>query len=379
MAGTIRGRIDCLINDLQGNRNATVIWSHIYGLVATIPGVKIEALGYGSGGTGTDPWDGANPIGTGGFFVARWAQATLGNDYYMMVVVGTTPAGGGVPSPAILLGGGTLSSSTSICQVGIQVAVGIGGVDPNPFNTTKNADGTDTYSTPIMTTPSGGSNVLGAPRSNFVAGADETLRNNFAEIANVFSTSAARFSVVVDDDSIMTAFDATDSGVLNHMMWAGRFVKNPAIDSAGSGYDHPLALASVLSSPNFSTALGDDNGAVISPNTGKATQQSARLLLTLPGGAGVLNTDIFPDSEAGGIYSIFPVDIYAALNAAGGYRGRSDFLHASFNIPTYDTTQDRNFISLGSATNNDEKIMMPWDGTTAPQSTATRAGVSFTR
>lgn len=377
MAGTIRGRIDCLLNASNARNNVTDAFVHIYNLVTTIPGVTIVSLGYGTGGTGMDFHDGAAPPGDGAFFVARFAASTIGNDFWVMVILGSTTTGGGVPSPAVLFGGTTASSFYGL--LGISAARGIGG-DGMPYNVTTNADGTDTYAHPIMQAPSvGGTNVMGIPRSNHILSEDNTNKNNFLQIVQASSASNCRFSVVVDDDNILIAWDTGDTGSVDRITWVGRFKENPALDAAGAGYDHPIAGVSVDSNINLNSSVGNDSGGVLSPDTTLALSQAAVVMLTNPGGNAtfVAAATAFPDVEGGALYTFFPIDIWALGNNQGGYRGRSDFLFCTFGMPTYDTDAGLNYMALGGSIVS-ENLLLPWDGTTIPQSTTNRNGVAFT-
>jgi len=375
MAGTIRGLIEQNISNVGVSRieRASVIFTNLYNLFVSHPGVTIVALSYGSGGTGTDYYDGAAPFGDNAFFVARMEpNAGRAWPYYIFVKVGGTLTSAALTGLNLASTGGGVPAAGAGAVL-FQTAVGIGG-DLNPWNGTTNADGSDTHPAQIWKIPVGGSNVIVLPSRNRGGGADGVNKNSAHEIYyfhSGMSDSSHRYHFLMDDDNFIVAYNL---GNPNYYQTAFilAFEPNPNI----SVYPTPLLELSISLSGSFNPNGFDRQGGLANPNTSDMVRQSLEVEWNNPPG---FSASFQPNVLAGGAFDAYPYSCWSGTSGLMGLAGHSDFIGTVMGIPTHGTDLAMNWTVIGSPNTGDSKLVVPWDGATLPGSGLTREGIAFTR
>lgn len=372
MAGTLRGRIEALINETDEHEQAAAILTNIYEVLDAHPQTTLISLGYGSGGTGTDYPGGANPFGDDAHFVFRFD--THGGRSWPFFVYVTVGSVSGFGAASDVQGDGSAPSSGS-GQVFVSAAIGIGG-DENPWNGTENADGTDTKpATPWANPGGGGTNVMVVPASNSDSGSDGTNKNNCLLVYNESTAgSAARYHIVADDDAIVFAWSQGDTGDYQ-VVFFGAITANPGLAS----YPTPFACWKTTAQTQevqLSTPYTDDNSGVTDPDTSEANWQASRVQLIGP--VQIFEAPYMPN-DAEGLFDSFPLGFASDQSGNAGYRGETSFVLTTWGVAAQDTDVAQELFIAGpsSATNN--KPVIPWDGATTPGSGVARTGTDFTR
>ena len=373
MAGTIRGRIECLGTEANEFLNSGVVFKNLYEVLNAHPQTTRIALQYGSGATGLDYPGEANPLGNGAFAVFRWdSTGTRTFDYYQFIGVAGVNSGAAPSTFGVQVDG--VNGSSSSGYVYSSIAYGVGG-DGNPWNGSENTDGTDTVGSPLWANPGGGgTNVQVCPASNSTSGSDGVNKNNCIVVyIEGAAASNVRHNIVCDDDVCVVTCDAGDNGSYSIGV-LGKFTPNLGI----SPYPAPLSCwkRGDTSQPSFGTDLGELISGVTDPDTSLATWQAASLYLVAP--TDILSTSFFPNA-AGGLFDTFPLGHASDEAGVKGFRGEQTFVQATFGVPTGDTDTALELFTSGTATTNQNKEISPWDGTTTPGTGLTKQGVSFTR
>lgn len=209
---TPRGYVDVRPNEPTAANSMQSVFKSLYDAAEhwhSVGYVERVALNYGSGGTGTDFYDGANPFGSNAWFTYKFpANPRRPWGYYMHAQwsSGLGNFGQAPGYPGILRG----DFGRSDACVGIQFALAL---DANyreydAWNGTSNFDGADTKGAPIWTCPSNGSCHV-FPRSNNTGGAHSALKHNFLEILDT-STRDHRLDFLSDGDHVQIWLDFSD-------------------------------------------------------------------------------------------------------------------------------------------------------------------------
>lgn len=365
MAGTIRGRIESLVNEADEHLNAGVIFKNVYDVLSSHPNTTLISLGYG-GGTGTDYPDGANPFGDNAHFVFRFDSAAT--PWYLFCTVGGISSA--VAASNVQVDGSTpFSSNATVC---VSAAVGIGG-DENPWNGTESADGTDTKPTQLWADPGGGgTNVQVVPASNSDSGSDGSNKNNCLGLYGESSPGqTVRYQIVCDDDTIAFIWDERDNGTWEYTV-LGTLDDSPHLAS----YDKPLFGFTDTAPPAMNSSLGVDYSGATHPDDTVLTWQG--LEIEPLQNTSLHNADYYPD-DFGARYPLFPLCFGSVTTGNQGYLGETSFVRVGYSIPSGDTDTALEFAAFGTLTTNQVVYLFPWDGATTPGTGTTRAGVDFTR
>lgn len=372
MAGTFRGKVECLAAEANEFLNSGVVFKNAFDVLEAHPQTTRIALSHGTG-SGTDYPGEANPFGNGAFGCWRFdSTGSRAFDWYLFVSAagitsGVTPSSLGLQADGA---NGSSSSGYVLCSA----AVGVGG-DGNPWNGTENNDGTDTIGTPLWANPGGGgTNVQVVPASNSTSGADGTNRNNCI-VAFIEGTPGndARHNIVCDDDTFVLTADAGDNGSVAIAV-LGAFDANPGLAS----YPAPIFCfkRDDTASPSIGTDLGPDESGVSTPDQTVATWQAGSVVLVGP--TDIFSSAFYPNS-AEGLFDSFAVGLATDEISIKGYRGQSEFIQLTFGVPALDTDTAQNLFVSGTATTNQVKEVSPWDGATTPGTGVTKQGTDFTR
>jgi len=172
MAGTIRGKIECLQASGSTQNQGQTYFTSIYRFLKQleVAGVTTEIARHGglsSTAANVNYYDEANPFLTNAWYVFRFnTNGSRTWPWYIFVQWawgGTSDFGQSPGNPGLILNNSTLPVSTEVI-VGIQCAIGFGG-DQNPWNGTTGAQATK--GSMVWRVPAnGGTNVAVFTRSN---------------------------------------------------------------------------------------------------------------------------------------------------------------------------------------------------------------------
>jgi hypothetical protein len=386
MAGQIRGKIECFLNEGNGNNNAQAFFKALYDFFTAHPKATLVARQAGSGRSAGDTgyYDSATPFGDNAWFVVKMAR-TDGDvpagprafDYYVLFQYASNAAGFNASpgNPGLFLGS---TSTFSTGKVGIAVAIGVGG-DGNPWNGAGTL-GANTKGSPVWKVPAGGTQVHVLPRSNNSGGSHATNRENTAQIfsQSFGSSPKARAHVVADDDSFLIAVDngdgntyqATYVGLLTSRQ--GLALPYPFVMISDSGV-LPFSMNSIYG--DAAGTSGQQGGAIHRDSTIGVRQLYMERLNILVNTSSLQPNRLFATPE----FDEFP--LACALNETPhtGFLGQVEFAREVGNIATHDTSSDKKRCVVGSNTVASVKLSIPWDGVTTPKSGITRQGIDFVR
>jgi hypothetical protein len=396
MAGTPIGSIDHLIGDgiiapgsPELNQAAfKIIFDFMQQMVTAGYATRI-ALQYGSTsytpgvlntwGTGTDFYDGATPFGEGAFAVYRMNGFTSGNtssarngtdlpdfDYYILIqwydyyTWGTAPGG-----PA------EMDSGTGSDGVGYQLAVREDGA--SPWNGTTNNDGTDTKGDPVWA--DGGSTAHVLPYENGPGKNNGTSRESCMRIfLDLYSEYDRIHCVGTADSVIFFGSDGDDGGYA--CSYGGIFEP-----TSGLSLSLPLVMLWQQSNLPFSdTQIYGDNG---NYKGGLLADESLGVSRFMVGQwvAGTYNTNFIGNSEpTTPELDEYPTRIQCRDPNKIGYVGDLEIglCGTVYHNVVQDTNAALTRAYLGSAGVSAEmRMTVAWDGSTAPGTTMSRAGVQF--
>ena len=180
MAGTIVGSLDHAVN-ISGATSSLNMFVNVYNFFASqMVGAghcTLVASNFGSGGTGFDYHDGANPAGENAWACFRFPNTATPFDILIQwadaAVFGTAPGNPG------LLQNNTAASGVPPDGVGVVAALREDGTDP--WGGTTGSPGSDTKGATVWTP--GGSTVHSLLRSNNPGGTFDALKQNMSYLA----------------------------------------------------------------------------------------------------------------------------------------------------------------------------------------------------
>ena len=418
MSGLVRGKIECALAATNRQDMTQEMFKNLYDFFTSHPNYTLIALQYGlsttnlpnstSSGTGVNYYDLANSFGYNAFFVVR-ANATTARPfdvYYLFQWGGSsTQSGqqlGNAPGAPALTCGTTTPFDGNHTSLMVQAAIGIGGSggsagspnNGNPWRGTQNGNGADTKnSLNVWGAPSGGQGAMVFPRSNNgnspsnqQVGAHQSIRQNGGLLYSTnVDNNPTRMGIVGDDDSWCYFCDFSDNG--NYLLtYCGLFVPRPNIAQL-----IPYPFCCIMNYNNIPLPIADQN--VMGDIAGTSTQQGG-IAMPTSGSVGQLQLDYLvnnfqaqvdynPDHQMpGNPYNEWPIWVgpFEPWPASmSGYLGQIEFIKAMYNVPTNDVKSDFSRIFLGTTTQAQQKISVPWDSqnNTVPRSGASRAGVTF--
>ena len=362
MAGTKRGTIDALMAEGDEFANAEAAFQNIYDLLTGHPNTTLISLSWGAGGTAATfgNW------GTNAFFVFRF-DTNAGRDHawYLFVKCNITSS---QAIAGVQVNGQTPSSGNG--QIFASAAVGIGG-DENPWQGTTDADGADTHPTQFWDAPSAGTAAQVVPASNSTSGTDGTNRENGLLVFDQSTYGDMRYHVVADDDAIIFGYDDGDNGSYSFYVLGALENPNPGITWDAL----PLCSAGHVQSDFGTTATSTDldKHGCVHPDGTEASWECLECSVYSPN---TEDTQVHPN-DLSTAWDFFYLNMASRTTGASGWVGVLPMVRWAYNFPTNDTDTDMDWISLGTITVADGKVMFPWDGATTPQSSLDRNGVDF--
>jgi hypothetical protein len=387
MGGQIRGKLECFLNEANGNNNAQALFKGLYDFFLAHPKATLVARNAGSGRSATDIgyYDSATPFGDNAWFVVKLTRTDTdvpagprAFDYYVLFQYASSAVGFNTApgNPGQMLGS---TSSFSTGKIGVAVAVGVGG-DGNPWNGAGATMGANTKGTPVWKVPTGGSQVHVLPRSNNNGGSHSTSRENTAQIFSQSPSGAlkSRAHIIADDDSFVIAVDNDDDntyqvtfvGVMTPRQ--GLALSYPLVMIADNGI-LPWTVNSIYG--DTAGTQGQQGGAIHRDNTIGVRQLYMERLNIFVNTTVLQPNRLFATPE----FDEFPVA--CALNELPhhGFLGQVEFVREVGNIATHDTSSDKKRCVVGTSTITTVKLSIPWDGATTPKSGITRQGLDFVR
>lgn len=337
----------------------------------------IVASNWGSGGTGEQFHDQANPLGENAFIVARFDQGVF--TFYVLTQWADAASFGTAPGNP-----GAMQGSTVTDGVGLQLAFREDGGDP--WNGTSNDNGADTKGMPVWVP--GGSTVHVFPRANNPgppAGSYNTNKENCCRVGQDDVTLFSRAHWVANENGIFQLFSAADNGsYVGHYL--GRYT--PRTGLAGnltfpycqvfrdSITMWPFGSASVYG--GLSGASADQGGIVGVPADGVMN-------LSISVSPSVQSDAIFqpnnlattPEYE-GETFTVFQRESVGGTLGLAGYLP-AELLASFYNTNNQNTNAAGDRAYIGSTIIADRKWGISWDGGAVPGSNNTRTGrLSFT-
>jgi hypothetical protein len=387
--------IDCYVPTVLSSsypqcENAQGLFTTIYKFLKHLEtlGITTEVARHGGlAGTASNVnyWDEMDPFKTNAWFVFRfnpnggrtwpWYLHFQWSGAYAMQATqdfGKSPGQPGLANAAVPY----VSANSHVCS---QAAIGVGG-DEDPWNGigsmgTNQKGGRLSGSGgagPVWTIPSGGSDVLVFPRSNYTGGTHATTKQNYTvHWAATGSNLVNRVHLLADDDNFLFLYDRGDNGAY-YAYYYGLFTPLPGITMT-----YPFVATSW-------EATGTDVGPIAGTTPGGGVSAAS-------GGVRIVDLSrmvLFQDE-----WQLYPNrfippnvsqhDVWRnqlSIPEAGhiGTVGEIDFWREVTNVVPFATNSARTKLVLGSATIQTRKLLVPWDGSTPPRRNNTiRTGTTF--
>jgi hypothetical protein len=321
------------------------------------------ALQYGSGGTGTDFHDGANPFGENAFAVYTWGSGA-GTARDIMIQWASASAFGASPGNPGAVNGGTGDG------VGIVMATREDGTSPWAGGTAD--DGSDTKAATVWT--AGGSALHVIDLANTTGGTYATNHENCLRVTNDTPVNM-RMHVVGDADNIAVLSSESDDGNYS-CLTLGRYSVRPGFSGPNPLYSLSNMTDLMWTEVGYGTGGGTltREGGILG-RSGADEVAQIRILEVLF--AQLLNDTYQPNQQ------IVPAELDGVTPQLGynnairyGYVGKPDGLVLAVFFTdlnhAVDPSASRAYMAVtgGSAL----RWGIPWDGGAAPGVGVTRAG-----
>lgn len=386
MAGTIRGKIDCLTQASDANDRAHEIWKgwwdHMQNLV-TAGVCTLISSNFGDGGTGFDYLDGGNPFGSGAFGVYRFAaNGGRAQDFYLLGQYGEgTATTAGDP---ILVNGSTSPSSNGVVSFAVASALASDGTTPaSPWLGTTNANGTDTKGStpgvgPVWGAPVGGTLAVW-PISNNDGFSHGTNKENTVWVhLNSLTGNDTRFGFITDDDNFFVYVDLGNDADTDEWFWFGPHTWATGLSPAPL-YDLGMVRDEAGLSGDFT--YGDTTGTSALQGGLYSMFENGMRGHAMGWNFSTVNSNCQPSNLRGGsaVYEEFPINtnFQSSPNSKGTAGTLDPFIKVILGVVDSDTKTDLTRIVLGDNSLVTTNITVPWNGVTTPRSTLTRGGVEF--
>lgn len=360
------------------NQENYVAWVNFIRHCASNGLCTVVASQYGSGGTGEDFHDQANPAGENAFIYAEWDAGVL--RFGVLVQWADSSSFGASPGNP-----GLLDASSTVDGVGFQMAFREDGT--SPWNGTTNDNGADSKGTPVWTP--GGSTVHVFPRSNNPgppAGSHNTNKENCTRGGDDLAVANfSRAHWVANEDGIFYLHDDNDDGVYT-AGYMGRYTPRTGL----SAITFPYVMINQQDTNGFwpggssnlwGDTAGNDNeqgGIVGIPSDG--VMQAA---ISFPSSgahhaAYQPNNLISPNEFEGGRIAVFQRESVGGTLGLAGYLPEELISHF-YNTANHNTNAAADRAYIGENTIATRKWGISWDGGAVPGTNNTRTGrLSFT-
>lgn len=386
---TVRGRIECRIS--PGATATTDFFVTFHNFLLSLPGVTRIACNFGATGTGIDYRDAPTTIGTNAFAVFRFGSAIT--PFFVLVqCVNTTSTVASFAAPG-LPGAVSINPGTSTATFGVTIAVAQRLDGLSPWGGGIANVGADAKSSPVWTAGASALNVW--PRANAAGGTFATNREGMmllvtsgmgaTEEFNDIFTYGGRVHFLGDEENLMILFDRQVDGSFS-FFYFGRYVPRPGItiqtpyvclSSTQAANDPPVKNMNwgTLAQTTSNTFVSTGDGGVSNP----IVANGVKLVYTdYP--SNIFSQNISPNRAGSTLGRFDLAPVYVAINEAPfrGLLGTINFFRLSYNMPPMYLSPDRRLAAFGNGLVPSGKLVVPWDGVTAPGAGNSRQGISFT-
>ena len=366
MSGTLVGVVDCYHtpgSPANGNQEVFVNLYKFMQRNVAVGNATLHASNYGSGGTGFDYHDDANPAGENAWAVFKFlasASSLRTTDFYVLIQWADTDAFGASP--------GNPGSISNAITDGVGFMMAYREDNGDPWNGTTNANGADTKGTPVWTGT--GLHVLSEMNET---GARSTNKEDVTYIYDNGTNTNARIHMCGDADGMWFAY--VSSTLLSRMHYLG--VYTPRADLAIA---NPYIITSsfrdyLLSSSSYT--LSNTSGAM------SLTESRNAVRVRLRSRDYIWSFSHPEDLGSGPEYIEFPIELVRQSIYDPEEFGLLGTLNTDIIRLTYGPANNsanaaftRAFIGDTNST-NDHKFSLAWGGGSAPETAITRAGVVF--
>lgn len=348
-----------------------------------------------NGNVGMGLWDSAVPFTDNAFAVFRFGNAII--PFYIMIQVvwqGTNTFGAAPGNPGLIYGNSypwdITNNATQGGGVGIQYAQRLDG--GNPWAGTQNNDGNDTKGTPVWSP--GGSVLAVWPRNNSVGGNYVTNKENCFAFLTGRNDSTSWFTsanpntnnvgfkvhFIADENNFAVIVDSQADGTYGIHMF-GHYTPKPGLAvqmpyfafHAMNQTNDPILLRN---QQYGATGLQEWDGGVVHPTASLGVKgavfETVGLLFSSPFSPNKL---VPPNT---GRFDMAPIFIGMKDTAPNnGFLGVVDFTRYVYGIASQFTSGDKTLAAWGNTNQNSAKLVLPWDGKTAPGVGNSRAGIQF--
>ena len=382
MAGTIVGSIDHAVTVLAPTVHQN-LFVNAYNFFATqMVGAghcTLVASNFGSGGTGFDYQDGANPAGENAWACFRFPNTATPFD--ILIQWADTAAFGAAPGNPGLLQGNNAGAPDG---VGIVAALREDGTDP--WGGTTGSPGSDTKGATVWTP--GGSVVHSLMRSNNLGGSHNALKQNTAYLLlDTAAGSPIRHHMWGDADGVFFLTTRVADTYLGE--YIGKY--NPPLSLT---VPHPYVhVTNVLSNTVVYWPLGSTNAYGTLTGNSSAAEEGGILSVPLSDGVVAAGLSAVSLGIADAIFT--PNQLYATPSlehesisvfkqelGTSTRRGLAGVLPESlvasvYNVATHETNAAGTRAYMGSTVVASRKWSVVWDGGSPPGTLNVRQGRQF--
>ena len=378
MAGTIRGKIDCVSLSISATTRCQEIFKTLYDHMERIKALGVVtriALQYGDSGTGVDFHDGANPFTDGAFAVYRFAaNGGRANDFYVLMQYGTDTSTDG--SPLTIWGNAPPASNSFVTFAFASALESDNSTNASPWGGTTVNNGSDTKSTPVWVSPVGGTVAIW-PISNATGEPNGVNKDNTLAPAFGLSSQSDRWYVVTDDDNFCIVVDE-GGNFTSTMLWFGPFTPYTGLTTMyyelGMIYEDNSGPDIV--GTEYASGANIRGGGLWSP-----VEQRTRRCFLGSNNSGLASTAQPSELGGGAVYQEFPFfGLFQDEGLTTGFAGQyGPFLAMIFGRVDQDARDDFTRMVVGAFSTTVVNWSIPYDGATLPRTGVTRVGTDFDR
>jgi hypothetical protein len=400
---TVKGRIDCRIfeGETAPNEEFVTLYNFLNTDCASIGVTRIAYYAGASGSATMGYWnaggaDYSQAPGANAYALFRFGSATI--PFY--VLIQSVNARGStyisyentVTKPCGLSG----STATNTCNTLISFAMKLDGTSPWAGGTA-NAGADNKTSGSGAVWLAGASTLAAFPRCNSIGGnaakAESMCQLSGYQIAGTgddayhnIITYGCRMHILADENNLLILSD-TQANSTYSAIYFGKYIPRTDV---------------TVQIPYVLLYMPVQSNSVLFPrfNYGVAASNNTTISFTAGGDGGIVHPvasngvkicyldypSLFTDARfhssksvrIAGRYDTIP--FWLGMNegvGSYGLLGTTEFIRMCVNVPTHFTSDDRTVAVFGSANPLHAKLLVPWDGKTAPGSGITREGVAF--
>lgn len=376
MSGTPHFKANCYLTGLTLAQYSQAIFKITWDFfkhMESVGNCAEVARNNGSGATGTDFYDGANPFQTNAWAVFRFKNSGVRNlNYYVHFQYTASNNFGTSPGNPALFRGTTGTGTASHLGFSMAAALDSSNVTASPWNGTSLANGSDTKGDPVWVAPPGGTLYV-FPVSNETGGAFATSKQNMVGYNSNVTTNLF-MDCIADDDNWFINIAARGTPTLdNFCVGGGLYYPHDYITSIAPLFMFTSQGASLDRTNIWGTTAGTDSN-----RDGGISGISNTVTKNIGFGWSMAMEKAQPNTQTDtpSRYGLYPMTLCRDLSDVG--ESDPDFWRVCYNFSPNDTNVGATWMCFGvSATITVVKHILPWDGSTVRWNTggATRDGV----